>query len=1854
MRAILPLRPAPGASWKQAVTWLALATMPVLAQSGPPAGGGHGVVFGPKDVTVVTGQSGEQRFIFGGDPTAGHLLCVDNRGTLDHYHPVTSAWIVLNGSAIFRPNDFNPRVGELGRPVIVQEVNELSVTLNGRPGSGLSIWVARGTSCSPSNAAPFAEAGLDREVTVGATVTLDGTASSDPDGDPLTYAWTLQQRPAGSAAALDAPGSAHPSFVADVAGSYVAELIVHDGSAASVPDRVTITAGGSPVNRPPAITSAPVTTATLFEAYTYAVVASDPDGDPLTYTLTAAPPGMAVDGSAGLISWLPTGTGIVAVAVNVSDGHGGQAAQSFSLNITVAANRPPELRPVPDRQIPVGVPFRMQLIADDPDPDDALTFALVGGPTGATLGPSPLLEWTPATSQLGRHVLTARVQDRAGASDTMALALDVVDSPAAPRFGPQEDATVLLGSTFARVVEVSDPNPADSRTLAVVAGPAGLVLDVSGQITWTPTSAHLGAHAVTLSVTDSTGLADMATFTLFVDVAQVAAPPVARDDRYAARRNAVLSVLSPGVADNDFDPAGLGLAAAVVTPPAKGALTLLPGGGFDYTPAPGAPGSTEPALVRSRTNPLAATTRNQPVVGDVDGDGVPEVVIVESGPLYRRLVAVRGSDMATVFDVDVYRPNDPVPVVIPLDTDLALGDLDGDGRLETVAVGGDLPLRRTLLAFNHDGTLRWTSDDLVDGLEVLETSGAVKPVLADLDHDGRPEIIVAHAGRWAATPTGAFAEDGVTVFDADGHRLWTTRAPGPAGRQPTMGNLVVADLDLDGCAEIVVGEDVFDCAGAHRWSNTSTSGAVYDVAVVNLDDDPFGEVLFMNRYHWLYATEHTGAAKWSRAIQSNGFSGSGITVGDADGDGVSEILIVRESIEVLNRDGSLVRTMSLPVPEQQVWGQGGNPTVFDLNGDGRPEVIFHGAVGPFDDALRRGALYIFDGPSGALLHTIQATRTINFRHQHQTPVVADVDGDGAADIATGGWDDQMTLRVFSAAQGSWARTRPIWNQTSYHATNVEADGRIPPFEAANWLTPGLNSQRVNVPLPGETSSDIDRFTYRVSNGQAMSNVATVQIDLLPASTAPRIVSIAPATAAPGVPYVYGVSAMDPDAGEALSFALVQGPADMTITSGSGVVRWTPPAAATGVAQVIVQVTDASGQSDTQMFFVSLTAAIAVPDATGLSEADAAVLLQASGLSVGSTIRSPNSVVPEGHVVSHEPSAGTLAATGSDVALVISSGPVPVTVPNLVGDTERSARQRLTMRGFSPVVVRAFSSTVPDGVVISQSPMAGTTMAPAAVTVTVSVGSGLRLRLPRATMPAGTTMPVTVVAYGLNYEEVVPPAVGFEVTAAMSPSFGSLPAAGTGVIATGFDTRGAFRVTATDAATGRTASADFAVTHPRPASGTSSMNDVIAGLTEALGDIDELIRQGRVALAAEDDAAMRVLLQQMVTRWRQVDVRELSLATPLGLELGFFPTLGDLAMLGLSPTADDLLAQTVLTDAAADLRDWIQGLRADDTSMAQLQALARRFRSRAARLNGLTLSEWGVIRAQSAITVLVSDRLPRLYDALMADLERVLETPSPAGPAGAPGLAGTTSTLGEQLTRMAMEYVVEEILEGASEYYRSAKQVMGDTLKFAAFGAATVAAAHHFREFVQAEDLTAVVAGASLSFRFFEKEFSFIEAAIDPEDAGGNVVIAIGPDLMQPVTDFVERIQDVWKYRRPLNPTDPADGKARSADDLFTALKGLYDALTSLGESTVELSDTIRNAFQPEAEVIRGCVFTTAPNCGQLFYRDGLASVYHYNPPPTPGLEDFKGFPVPVLFMVYNVTTGGMSIDTPAFFPTTGQ
>ncbi len=95
------------------------------------------------------------------------------------------------------------------------------------------------------NRPPVADAGLDQSATTGMPLSLDGSNSYDPDGDPLIYLWQISERPLGSGADLFEPTAIAPTLIPDRAGEYVLTLVVSDGEFTSAPDSVVVTVTGA-------------------------------------------------------------------------------------------------------------------------------------------------------------------------------------------------------------------------------------------------------------------------------------------------------------------------------------------------------------------------------------------------------------------------------------------------------------------------------------------------------------------------------------------------------------------------------------------------------------------------------------------------------------------------------------------------------------------------------------------------------------------------------------------------------------------------------------------------------------------------------------------------------------------------------------------------------------------------------------------------------------------------------------------------------------------------------------------------------------------------------------------------------------------------------------------------------------------------------------------------------------------------------------------------------------------------------------------------------------------------------------------------------------------------------------------------------------------------------------------------------------------------------------------------------------------------------------------------------------------------------------------------------------------------
>ncbi|MDC1287530.1 PKD domain-containing protein, partial [Gammaproteobacteria bacterium] len=190
---------------------------------------------------------------------------------------------------------------------------------------------------STTNSAPTSLAGSDQTAPLNTTVQLDGSGSSDPDGDALTYAWSLVSTPSGSTAAISDPASITPQFLIDLPGTYLAQLIVNDGTVDSAPDTVEI----STINTPPVAVAGP-NQSVIVDAQVQldGSGSSDVDGDQLTFlwSILSAPAGSAAqlsDSGAVMPTFDPDLAGDYQIQLVINDGADNSVPDTLILTTTV-------------------------------------------------------------------------------------------------------------------------------------------------------------------------------------------------------------------------------------------------------------------------------------------------------------------------------------------------------------------------------------------------------------------------------------------------------------------------------------------------------------------------------------------------------------------------------------------------------------------------------------------------------------------------------------------------------------------------------------------------------------------------------------------------------------------------------------------------------------------------------------------------------------------------------------------------------------------------------------------------------------------------------------------------------------------------------------------------------------------------------------------------------------------------------------------------------------------------------------------------------------------------------------------------------------------------------------------------------------------------------------------------------------------------------------------------------------------------------------------------------------------------------------------------------------------------------
>lgn len=381
------------------------------------------------------------------------------------------------------------------------------------------------------NEVPIADAGPDQTINLGEIAGLNGRDSHDPESKPLTYRWSLVSIPIGSHPQLSGAESAQASLQTDAVGPYTVRLMVNDGVHDSLEDQIVITVVDPNENHPPTITSTPPFSGMTTVPYTYAVVATDPDGDTLRFRLGQGPAGMTINTNTGLIQFTTTNTGSHYVQVIVEDGRGGGYYQGWSLTIQPYQNLAPQFTSTPVATSAPGSNYVYDVDATDPN-SDTVTYTLTVKPAGMTINAaSGLITWTPTVGQVGGNAVTVTASDGKGGTASQTFNI-VVFTPGqdGPVVSAIPDQTVVTPATFALIpldAYVVDPNNPDSQITWTVTGTSNLsvTIDSNRVATISYTAGTLTSERVTFLATDPSGKAGFASPLL--TVRSTDNPPVA-------------------------------------------------------------------------------------------------------------------------------------------------------------------------------------------------------------------------------------------------------------------------------------------------------------------------------------------------------------------------------------------------------------------------------------------------------------------------------------------------------------------------------------------------------------------------------------------------------------------------------------------------------------------------------------------------------------------------------------------------------------------------------------------------------------------------------------------------------------------------------------------------------------------------------------------------------------------------------------------------------------------------------------------------------------------------------------------------------------------------------------------------------------------------------------------------------------------------------------------------------------------------------------------------------------------------------------------------------------------------------
>ena len=416
-----------------------------------------------------------------------------------------------------------------------------------------------------------------------ASVLIDVLANdTDPEGDARTI--TGVGLAAHGSVVVEA-GQIRYRPDANYSGSDAFTYAISDSAGNPATASVSVTV--QPVNDAPVIAAIGDVTLVAGLPFTTTALASDIDGDTLSFRLDQAPLGATIDATTGRIDWTAAGIGTAAqFTVTVLDGQA-QASSSFRVNVVAPGTVNQDPLPANDvASVALNGTVLIDVLANDNDPDgNALTLIAVSVAAngGAVTIESNRVRYTPVTGFSGSDTFTYTVSDGAGGTATaqVSVAVNQVGPVNQAPLGVDDAVTLDEDTSLLFDARLNDSDPdGDPLTIVSITQPThGVAVLENGLIRYTPSANYHGPDTLFYRLSDGLGLEDTARVTITISPLNDAPVAVADTASLAEDTSVLIDVLA-----NDADIDGDALTLVIAAGPQHGTATIE-NGRVRYTPA---------------------------------------------------------------------------------------------------------------------------------------------------------------------------------------------------------------------------------------------------------------------------------------------------------------------------------------------------------------------------------------------------------------------------------------------------------------------------------------------------------------------------------------------------------------------------------------------------------------------------------------------------------------------------------------------------------------------------------------------------------------------------------------------------------------------------------------------------------------------------------------------------------------------------------------------------------------------------------------------------------------------------------------------------------------------------------------------------------------------------------------------------------------------------------------------------------------------------------------------------------------------------------------------------------------------